>query len=359
MIVLKYFNESLNFNEWPDTDNYYGLSYDDFRRLLDGIILLIHSKAVEENLTVKEMKIRSPFHFATAENQKSVVIGISNDHALRMNTIYTKYGKKMPNLNDLELEKELEKMTENEVGYAQNTFMSINKIVFENDDIQKALHEPGPFLSNFTGKMKELTEYLKKSESSEKLNRLNRMITCWNMLNMASMTFVNNLKKEANIMNINPIFKANNLAINEKQIFYVLEFNSKRQEIFKVVKQALESTFDLSVIKSGSIFTPNQQDIMENIWISICTAKFVVVDISDRNPNVFYELGICHTLGKPTMMICDKESFKNDYDGKLPFDINTIGTVFYDNTMAGGDSLKQEVIARADGFINNKPVILN
>ncbi|WGF83436.1 hypothetical protein [Lactiplantibacillus plantarum] len=356
---MKYFNESLNFNVWSTSKDYYGLSYDSFRKLLDSIILLIHSKAIENNLTVGQMKIRSPFHCVTAENQDSVVIGISNENALRLGTIYSMCGEKMVDLNEQELEKKVESMTANEIGYAHNTFTSVDKTVFENSDVQKALNDPGSFMSNFIGKMKELTEYLKKSESSEKLNRLNRMITCWNMLNMASMTFVNNLKKEANIMNINPIFKAKNLAINEKQIFYVLEFNSKRQEIFKVVKQALESTFDLSVIKSGSIFTPNQQDIMENIWISICTAKFVVVDISDRNPNVFYELGICHTLGKPTMMICDKESFKNDYDGKLPFDINTIGTVFYDNTMAGGDSLKQEVIARADGFINNKPVILN
>ncbi|MGY5274915.1 hypothetical protein ACW9VW_08610 [Lactiplantibacillus plantarum] len=198
---MKYFNESLNFNVWPTSKDYYGLSYDSFRKLLDSIILLIHSRAIENNLTVGQMKIRSPFHCATAENQDSVVIGISNENALRLGTIYSMCGEKMVDLNEQELEKRVESMTANEIGYAHNTFTSVDKTVFENSDVQKALNDPGSFMSNFIGKMKELTEYLKKSESSEKLNRLNRMITCWDMLNMASMTFVNNLKKEANIMN--------------------------------------------------------------------------------------------------------------------------------------------------------------
>jgi len=48
-------------------------------------------------------------------------------------------------------------------------------------------------------------------------------------------------------------------------------------------------------IHAGQIF--DNREIIEDIWESICMCRIVVADVTDRNPNVFYKLGICHTLG--------------------------------------------------------------
>lgn len=107
-----------------------------------------------------------------------------------------------------------------------------------------------------------------------------------------------------------------------------MPFNEKRKELLeKVVKPKIEDKFNLNVLKSGDIQGANQ-NVMENIWTYINQASMIIADMSDGNPNVFYELGICHTLGKPVILLCDEESKEQDYDGKLPFDLSNLQVIF-------------------------------
>ena len=54
---------------------------------------------------------------------------------------------------------------------------------------------------------------------------------------------------------------------------------------------------------------------MDVIWESINRARIVIADTTTRNPNVFYEIGICHTLGKDVILITqDSED--------VPFDLH-------------------------------------
>ena len=45
-------------------------------------------------------------------------------------------------------------------------------------------------------------------------------------------------------------------------------------------------------------------------------------------PNVFYELGYAHALGKPTILLAERGR-------ELPFDIRGYRCIFYDNTIGG------------------------
>ncbi|MCB0109589.1 MAG: hypothetical protein KDE53_26890 [Caldilineaceae bacterium] len=49
------------------------------------------------------------------------------------------------------------------------------------------------------------------------------------------------------------------------------------------------------VVRSG--------DLTANILNEILIMGIAVVDVSARNPNVFYELGLCHAIGKDTLLI--------------------------------------------------------
>lgn len=165
-------------------------------------------------------------------------------------------------------------------------------------------------------------------------------------------------KKDAKIMRMNPIFKARDLSIDENMIFCALPFTDIRLEIFdEVIKPEIEKQFGMNTIRSGNIFQPNL-NIMESIWTYINQAKAVIIDLSDKNPNVFYELGICHTIGKPVIAICDKESLANDYGGSLPFDIGVINTIFYKNQGNGMEELKKALNANIRSVIEQRPVIL-
>ena len=43
--------------------------------------------------------------------------------------------------------------------------------------------------------------------------------------------------------------------------------------------------------------------IMDQIWAGINAAKVLVAELTTRNPNVFYELGLAHALQKPVVLV--------------------------------------------------------
>jgi hypothetical protein len=76
--------------------------------------------------------------------------------------------------------------------------------------------------------------------------------------------------------------------------------------------------------------------IIQTIWRRINESRFVIADCTGRNPNVFYELGIAHTIGKP-VFICAQE--RND----IPFDVSAIRSTVYKVTPTGIGKLKSEL----------------
>ena len=78
---------------------------------------------------------------------------------------------------------------------------------------------------------------------------------------------------------------------------------------------------------------------MHDIIELICTSKVVICDLSGKNPNVFYEAGIAHTLGKEVMLIT-----QNMED--VPFDLRALRCITYLNNQEGCDHLAKEVVAR-------------
>lgn len=55
--------------------------------------------------------------------------------------------------------------------------------------------------------------------------------------------------------------------------------------------------------------------IIDAIWDAIRQSDIAVVDLTDHRPNVYYELGICHALGKPCVMTVFSR------DGRVPDDV--------------------------------------
>jgi predicted nucleotide-binding protein len=58
---------------------------------------------------------------------------------------------------------------------------------------------------------------------------------------------------------------------------------------------------------------------MEGVWSDILQAGIVIAELSTPNPNVFYELGLVHALGKDTVILKEKAV-------KLPADF--LGTLY-------------------------------
>jgi len=76
----------------------------------------------------------------------------------------------------------------------------------------------------------------------------------------------------------------------------------------------------LSVERGDDIFS--SANVIDEIWEAINNCGVLVADCTTRNPNVFYEIGIAHTLGKEVILISQS---KED----VPFDVNHIRYLSY------------------------------
>ncbi len=76
-------------------------------------------------------------------------------------------------------------------------------------------------------------------------------------------------------------------------------------------------------------------DIINLIW----RARVVIADLSSRNPNVFYETGIAHALGREVVQIA--QSMED-----IPFDLRAIRSLTYLNNGEGLERLKMQVVER-------------
>ena len=79
--------------------------------------------------------------------------------------------------------------------------------------------------------------------------------------------------------------------------------------------------------------------IMQDIVELICTSRVVICDLSGKNPNVFYEAGIAHSLGKEVILIT--QSMED-----VPFDLRALRCVTYLNNNEGRRKLAEDVAAR-------------
>lgn len=77
----------------------------------------------------------------------------------------------------------------------------------------------------------------------------------------------------------------------------------------------------LKAVKADDI--SSNKPVMEDVWRYLNQARLVVADLSGSNPNVFYELGMAHTLGKEVIMIAQHLTV-------VPFDVGHIRFIRYE-----------------------------
>ena len=100
------------------------------------------------------------------------------------------------------------------------------------------------------------------------------------------------------------------------------------------LRPALEDKYDLVV--AHRISEPGS--ITKQIITEIYSAKLVAANLTNRNPNVMYELALRHSLGKPVIMIAEKGT-------PLPSDIVMERTIFYQNDARGVIELRESIAA--------------
>jgi hypothetical protein len=110
------------------------------------------------------------------------------------------------------------------------------------------------------------------------------------------------------------------------KIFVAMPFLPELKPVYD--DHILKVTKELGVsCKRGDDFFSGDS-IMNEVWSAIYHSEVCIVDCTGRNPNVFYELGIAHTLGRKAILIA-----KSIDD--IPFDVRHLRTIIYEYTPPG------------------------
>lgn len=140
---------------------------------------------------------------------------------------------------------------------------------------------------------------------------------------------------ESSLLNINPIFTTRISQIDYKLCFVLMPFTKEWSD--RVYKNYIRSNIEdigLQCLRADNL---TGQIIIEDIWTKINQAAFIIADVTDKNPNVMYELGIAHTLGKPVILITQNTS-------SIPFDFKHLRHYEYQDNSDGKDIFKTKII---------------
>ncbi len=131
-----------------------------------------------------------------------------------------------------------------------------------------------------------------------------------------------------------PIFGAPNKHQRWPELFMLMPFVPEMKPIFDDHVKKVASEFGLTSARADDFFTG--ESIMQDVWSAIYHAKVVVADCTSRNPNVFYEIGIAHTLGRESILISQSI---ND----IPFDLRHLRILIYKHTPRGMAEMEKDL----------------
>jgi hypothetical protein len=84
-----------------------------------------------------------------------------------------------------------------------------------------------------------------------------------------------------------------------------MPFDERHNSIYEnTIKPAIKA-MNLEVKRGDDIF--GTKEVIHDVWEYINKARFLIAVLNDKNPNVFYEVGISHAIGKKVIFISNKE----------------------------------------------------
>ena len=138
------------------------------------------------------------------------------------------------------------------------------------------------------------------------------------------------------------MFSERDFGVEENLCFVLMPFDKTFGQVYKeAIKPAVRGV-GLKCRRADDIF--GVRPIVQDIWEYINRAKVVVADLTDRNPNVFYEVGLSHALAKKVVLLTQKPQ-------DVPFDIKHIRYVLYKNDASGRGKLLKALSKTIRGLV--------
>jgi len=123
----------------------------------------------------------------------------------------------------------------------------------------------------------------------------------------------------------------------QSDIFMIMPFRERFNGIYESIIKETAADLNL-VIKRGDDFASRQGSIIKEVWAALNACRLVIAETTEINANVYYELGIAHTLGKPAILLTQATDIED-----IPFDIRHLRFIQYEDSIEGGQKLADDL----------------
>jgi hypothetical protein len=124
--------------------------------------------------------------------------------------------------------------------------------------------------------------------------------------------------------------------IENSLVSVMMPFEVRFTRVYESIRQSVEAA-GLRCRRADEIW--ESPAVIQDVVSLIDKSKVVICDCTDRNPNVFYEIGIAHTLGRDVVLITQS-------DADIPFDLRHLRYLKYLNSAEGLRVLKTQLQTR-------------
>ena len=114
------------------------------------------------------------------------------------------------------------------------------------------------------------------------------------------------LSRHARGVAVTPVFGRPRKLKETIDVFVLMPFNAEMEKVYTNHISKLGGELGLIIRRADDIVSAGP--FMKKVWEGICAAELIIADCTQKNPNVFYEIGMAHTVGKKVVLITRSES---------------------------------------------------
>lgn len=133
----------------------------------------------------------------------------------------------------------------------------------------------------------------------------------------------------------------------QNDLFTIMPFRERFDAIYQDVVRPVAADLSLT-IKRGDDFSSIGGSVIQDVWAAIYACRAVIVETTEVNANVYYELGIAHTLGKPAILLTQTADVE-----QWPFDIRHLRFLIYEDSPQGTRTLARDLRQRLLWILND------
>jgi len=130
------------------------------------------------------------------------------------------------------------------------------------------------------------------------------------------------------------LFKRTVKTVRQNQCFVLMPFREEYEEVYQDIIKPLLEELAYHCLRADEIY--GSTAIIQDIWENIQIAGLIIADMTGKNPNVFYELGLGHAIGKNVILITQSVE-------DVPFDLRHLRCIVYKHSLRGLIELRDKL----------------